>query len=896
MGAATADTADLHEQRTNAQLRLEIAQLQSLAEAFNDWVDPRQYLYDDPAFNGFAFPGRQLYVTTLDDRKDGRFRPLYETEQELAMHRAAARNLALLTGIRTGALDTLANYILGRGFEFTAAPEIEEDDSAAQLARAVQDTIDRFLDDNDFNGVIDRETHHRSREDGECLIAFDEEEIRQGRCLVEFLEPDQLCEPANSDDLLDWIDSEYPDSAPPGPPCWKFGVLTPENKTWKPLGYHIVRDGRGADWDFYPAHRVEHIKRNVTRNAKRGVSDFVEIVEALRDESKLAGNMVKGGALQAAIAWILQGAPGTTQSQLQSVGGESRLNLNLPSPLGPNATSTTRNASHYPPGSIIKAPHGQEYKAGPMGAERNAGFEVVGQYALRRIGTRWNMPENMISGDASNGNYSSLLVAEGPFVKAREADQQFFERHFLSLLWKVVRVHVESGRFQRFGIGPEQYDDLLKIVRIDCEAPTVASRDPKMAVDTDKVLHDLGVMSLQTIAARNGLDFEKEQKLGAKKAEPPPQLAPFANAMQPGVMPPDLAQANADKAQEKADQAAAVANGEPMQAAVEAALESVYCTDEAKAILSRLLMEDCGTGAGGFKSGNTCGAEEGGGSIKAPAGKKPSKSKEEKFEEAMASKSETDRAAFRKAQADGVAIPPAWTEVTYHGKDKPIQAEGRDAKGRKQRVEDKAYRQRISDENNARIAQDLAPRMGEIRKTLAKDAAGGNEEAKVLSLITQTGFRIGGKGDGKAKVEAFGATTLLKEHATVDGNTVTFDFPGKKGVRQQHTMNDPVIAKAVRDAKTGERIFKTSDAKVRDAWQTKYGGQKVHDIRHVVATETAKTELGKRIPPPPKSAAARTKLIKEVAKAAGAKLGNNPSQALGTYIDPGLWTEVKVAA
>src|SRR6185369_4253327 len=106
------------------------------------------------------------------------------------------------------------------------------------------------------------------------------------------------------------------------------------------------------------------------------------------------------------------------------------------SPLGPDANTTVRNAAYYPPGSVLKVGYGQEYLPGPMGAERNAGFELVGQYSLRRIGVRWNMPEYMISGDASNGNYSSTLVAESPFVKAREADQQFYKRHFLSILWK----------------------------------------------------------------------------------------------------------------------------------------------------------------------------------------------------------------------------------------------------------------------------------------------------------------------------------------------------------------------------------------------------------------------------------------------------------------------------
>lgn len=262
----------------------------------------------------------------------------------------------------------------------------------------------------------------------------------------------------------------------------------------------------------------------------------------------------------------------------------------------------------------------------------------------------------------------------------------------------------------------------------------------------------------------------------------------------------------------------------------------------------------------------------------------------------MKTKSPEDRKAFEAAKADGIAIPPAWTEVTYYGADKDIRAEGRDDKGRKQRAENPAYRQRISDENNARISKELRPRMEQLREQLRQDAEGGNEEAKVLYLITQSGFRIGGAGDGKAKTKAFGASTLQGEHVQVDGDTVTFDFPGKKGVRQQHTITDSVIADMVRDAKPGEKIFDTRDAKVREAWQKQYGGTKVHDIRHVVATELAESELKQRVPPMPKSPKERQKLIKEIATVAGGKLGNNPSQALGTYIDPGLWKSLEVTA
>lgn len=265
------------------------------------------------------------------------------------------------------------------------------------------------------------------------------------------------------------------------------------------------------------------------------------------------------------------------------------------------------------------------------------------------------------------------------------------------------------------------------------------------------------------------------------------------------------------------------------------------------------------------------------------------------FDQYMSAKNKTDAEVFREAKADGISIPPAWTQVTYYGATQDIIAEGRDLVGRKQRMENPEYRKRISAENNARITRDLKPRMQQLRERLREDAIAGDEQSKVLYLISLTGFRIGGRGDGRSKVQAFGASTLRGEHVSVEGDTVTFDFPGKKGVRQQHTVTDPVIAGMMQEAKSGHAIFTTRDSKIRDAWKSKYGGEKVHDLRHVVATEIAEKELINSVPPRPKTEREKKRLIKSIAKTAAKKLGNNPSQTLGTYIDPRLWDRLKVA-
>lgn len=257
---------------------------------------------------------------------------------------------------------------------------------------------------------------------------------------------------------------------------------------------------------------------------------------------------------------------------------------------------------------------------------------------------------------------------------------------------------------------------------------------------------------------------------------------------------------------------------------------------------------------------------------------------EKKFQEAIKDKSEEDKKAFIAARKDGVAIPPAWNNITYNKK--PVEgviASGTDAKGRKQRLEDPEWRTMKIREKHERIAKDLEPIFDDNVKKLRTQAKEGNVEAQVLYLITQTAFRIGGEGDGKAKEKAYGASTLLGKHAKVDGNTVTFDFIGKEGVRQVHTIKDPVIAKYVSGRGGEERLFPTSEEKIRKHWKS-MGGYKVHDIRSLLATRLAKRKLDELIPPPPKDEKELNKVMAETAKVASEKLGNRPSEALNTYI------------
>jgi hypothetical protein len=205
------------------------------------------------------------------------------------------------------------------------------------------------------------------------------------------------------------------------------------------------------------------------------------------------------------------------------------------------------------PATIKDVPRGMTHQLGPLGTLRSPIYIEVDQFLLRKIWSRWNAPEYM-SGDASNANYSSTLVAESPFVKAREADQRFYSVHYERLAWKALYIYHELGAFGRV-----TWEQIRQSVRIKIDVPEVASRDPLAQAQWNELLHRNRIKSKRTWAAELGLDLDEELREMQSEPQVEPQAAsPFG--------------------------------------------ESV------------VFEQDCGTGAGGFKGGNTCATGERGAS------------------------------------------------------------------------------------------------------------------------------------------------------------------------------------------------------------------------------------------------------------------------------------------
>ncbi len=205
-------------------------------------------------------------------------------------------------------------------------------------------------------------------------------------------------------------------------------------------------------------------------------------------------------------------APGITGDQISSLsGGKVETSRTRTTPAG---SSVTDRRKKYNPGTILRTEAGRKFASPPF-ASANSSFIDTLQWILRRVGTRWQMPEYMISGDASNANYSSTLVAESPFVKNAEHEQVQFGEAMQSLMWKILRIAVP--RMSQF-VG--SFAELRRLVKVTVNPPRVAVRNRNEEINGDKVLVDTGAMSRKTFAERNELDYEAEKSQMADEPQP----------------------------------------------------------------------------------------------------------------------------------------------------------------------------------------------------------------------------------------------------------------------------------------------------------------------------------------------------------------------------------------
>ncbi len=236
----------------------------------------------------------------------------------------------------------------------------------------------------------------------------------------------------------------------------------------------------------------------------------------------------------------------------------------------------------------------------------------------------------------------------------------------------------------------------------------------------------------------------------------------------------------------------------------------------------------------------------------------------------------------------GARIPPAWKDVWITDDPRSrIQAIGQDSKGRRVYLYSAEHMGRAAAAKFSRLKAFWKAYPSLIKK-VERDMKK-SEEARVLYLIAKTGFRIGSDSETLARVKAFGASTLRCSHVSIEGNKLSFDFIGKKGIRVSKVLKNTFLARDIAgrcDGGTDKNIFRTTDDGIRAYLNSIQGGSEfmVKDFRTYLGTLIAFRKI--KTMPVPASSREFKKYRREVGRTVASALGNSPTIALNSYVSP----------
>jgi hypothetical protein len=434
---------------------------QSLWDSF---VDPREAISDDGS--DWVALGSQLGAAGAASLPFG-------NEQELSEIRSQCRALALGNEFAINGHENRISFLVGPGHTYRATAKkgtTEKGTSAdAELAAQTQAVLDAFIAENQWQRR-QQEIVRRYDRDGEVFLRFFAG--GDGQTRVRFVEPGQISTPKT---LV-------------GDPAASFGIQTEPDDVETPLAYYI--DGQPID-----AADIQHRKANVDANVKRGLPLYYPVRKNLRRAEKLLRNMSVVAEIQSAIALVRKHRGATRASVQQFAAAQADVSMTSP------ATGHTTNFRRFGPGTILDSHGGIEYDFPASGLDA-ANFVAVLQAELRAIASRLVMPEFMLTSDASNANYASTMVAEGPAIRMFARLQAELVSDDLHVMRRVVQNAVSAGRLPL---------ETLTQIEIQASAPTLAVRDALKEAQAFRIEYQCGILSPQTWSQRRGLDYDQEQ-------------------------------------------------------------------------------------------------------------------------------------------------------------------------------------------------------------------------------------------------------------------------------------------------------------------------------------------------------------------------------------------------
>lgn len=450
--------------------------LKKLKESFD--LDPFDMLYDRYWSNGEwwlpAGGGSIPGIGGTANKVQGHDAYVFRTEQELRLQRDRARYIFATEPLAQAIVGHLRAFTVGCGFVYQVKEKKKFTDTLnTDFLEAMQQCIDDWIDKEDWC-AREQELFNCQVVDGEWFLRI----VKQrGEITVRRVEPEHITNPPGGTVYNGWY----------------LGVNCDPHDAETVLGYYFHayphNDGQPLDVD-----EVIHFKDNVTRNVSRGVSSFFCLADDLDSTGKLIDNCRDGAAARARIAYI-RSHKNTTPSAVNSFAAAQA-----------SASGTTSGGKSWRGKSsrgTVEVDAGENMDISTMPSGDAEGYISAVGMMMRVLGNRWGMPEFMVSGDASNNNYASILVSGGPFVRQIEYTQAKLKRVYKKLMEQVLKNGAKAGTFPV---------EMLEQVEIDVQAPSPVIQDKLVEAQTYDIEARNKVISPQEWAAKLGRDPEKIQQ------------------------------------------------------------------------------------------------------------------------------------------------------------------------------------------------------------------------------------------------------------------------------------------------------------------------------------------------------------------------------------------------
>jgi hypothetical protein len=384
---------------------------------------------------------------------------------------------------------------------------------ASEVPMMVRELWDDFAEMNQFNQLMKEMVRRSFRDGGAYIRKF----VVKGFVFLRFVEPDLIQNPTTSSQAVgevkkgdlgeEWarVYGEGNRDLVGEPTTIKDGVEFLATDPVMIVAYWVKKTAQDRDPERVPVAEMAVTRPFADANDPTGILLLEVVMRTISNYTTWEEYRMLLNKFRSAI--VLHRKVEGTAIQAQNIvqGRQSA----RPAPLGRGEATTSSGRREAMPtsGTIITSPPGVEweYKRPNLDA---ADAEHDGRRMLLTAAAGVGLPEGIVTSDWSNNSYASSVESRTPAVREWEDWQEFFEAPIRRIVNWVLEAGIES-----FGL-PKDIDRKLTI-----QWPALVTKDADKETTRSATLHQAGVLSLTTWAAREDLVLEDEIENMRQEAE-----------------------------------------------------------------------------------------------------------------------------------------------------------------------------------------------------------------------------------------------------------------------------------------------------------------------------------------------------------------------------------------